>query len=177
MEEEAPRVIDGSDGGQYWLIDGVESPIRDWNVSSGRASLHWTGASARFEELRKGAYDANARVSDMDLAGIELSLNFPSAVWGFAGRVFSAMNDKEVGLACLRAYNDCGSSTLSWQLERFEKTQREVLPACHLVRTRKVWDIHQFTLVIGSHFLLPVQKQKRQSICMLGHRHSFRSPA
>lgn len=106
MEEEAPRVIDGSDGGQYWLIDGVESPIRDWNVSSGRASLHWTGASARFEELRKGAYDVNARVSDMDLAGIELSLNFPSAVWGFAGRVFSAMNDKEVGLACLRAYND-----------------------------------------------------------------------
>lgn len=102
----APRIVDGDDGGQYWLIDGEISPIRDWNVASGRASKNWTGAAARFEELRPGGWNVSARVRDMDIAGIELSLNFPSAMWGFAGRVFSAMKDKELGLACLRAYND-----------------------------------------------------------------------
>jgi predicted TIM-barrel fold metal-dependent hydrolase len=102
----APRVVDGEDGGQYWLIDGALSPIRDWNVASGRASKDWTGAAARFEELRPGGWDVDARVRDMDLAGIELSLNFPSAMWGFAGRVFSAMKDRDLGFACLRAYND-----------------------------------------------------------------------
>lgn len=104
--DDAPRVIEGDDGGQYWLIDGKPEAIRDWNVAMGRATSEWGGEPARYDELRRGGWDVDARVRDMDVAGIALSLNFPSAIWGFCGRVFSAMPDAELGLACLRAYND-----------------------------------------------------------------------
>jgi predicted TIM-barrel fold metal-dependent hydrolase len=112
---EVPHVVEGDDGGHYWLIEGHANPIRDWNVAAGRATADWGGEPARYDELRRGAYDVDARIADMDLAGISMSLNFPSALWGFAGRVFSAMSDPDLGLACLRAYNDwmieewCGS--------------------------------------------------------------------
>jgi predicted TIM-barrel fold metal-dependent hydrolase len=46
----------------------------------------------------------------MDLAGIEASLCFPSIVAGFSGSVFSHSKDPELGLACVRAWND-------WHLE------------------------------------------------------------
>jgi len=53
-----------------------------------------------------------ARLHDMDVAGVWSSLCFGSTVWGFAGTKFSTMADPEVGLACLRAYND-------WMIEEW----------------------------------------------------------
>ena len=65
---------------------------------------------ARFDEMRRGCWDIDARIADMDLAGIWASLNFPSLIAGFAGTVFWKSNDPELGLAALRAWND-------WHLE------------------------------------------------------------
>jgi predicted TIM-barrel fold metal-dependent hydrolase len=42
----------------------------------------------------------------MDLNGIWGSLNFPSLPRGFSGRALSNLVDQELGLACVRAYND-----------------------------------------------------------------------
>jgi predicted TIM-barrel fold metal-dependent hydrolase len=42
----------------------------------------------------------------MDLDGVYASLCFPSLIAGFAGTVFSASKDPELGLACVRAWND-----------------------------------------------------------------------
>lgn len=121
----APRIVERDDGSQCWLIDGVVHPIRDWNVAAGRATSQWGGEPARYEELRAGGYDPVERVRDMDLAGIAMSLNFPSAIWGFAGRVFSAMHDLEVGLSCLAAYND-------WMLDEWCGSNPERFIACQL---------------------------------------------
>jgi predicted TIM-barrel fold metal-dependent hydrolase len=46
----------------------------------------------------------------MDIAGIWATLCFPSLVAGFCGAVFSQASDKELGLACTRAWN-------RWHLE------------------------------------------------------------
>jgi predicted TIM-barrel fold metal-dependent hydrolase len=59
-----------------------------------------------FEQMRPGCYDADARIKDMDLGGIWAQLNFPSQITGFCGRVFAAAKDREVGLACVQAWND-----------------------------------------------------------------------
>jgi predicted TIM-barrel fold metal-dependent hydrolase len=40
------------------------------------------------------------------------SVCFPSLVWGFAGRVFALLGDRELGRACMTAYND-------WMLEEW----------------------------------------------------------
>jgi predicted TIM-barrel fold metal-dependent hydrolase len=61
---------------------------------------------ARFDEMRPGCFDIHARIKDMDIAGIWASLCFPSLIAGFAGAVFSRCSDPDVGLACLRAWND-----------------------------------------------------------------------
>jgi predicted TIM-barrel fold metal-dependent hydrolase len=42
----------------------------------------------------------------MDLNGVWASLNFPSQISGFCGRVFFSAEDPELGLACVRAWND-----------------------------------------------------------------------
>ena len=61
---------------------------------------------ARFEDMRPGCFDIGARIADMDLNGVWASLCFPSLVAGFCGSVFIRSDDPELGLACLRAWND-----------------------------------------------------------------------
>ena len=73
---------------------------------------------ARFEDMRPGCYDIEARVADMDINGVWASLCFPSLVAGFCGSVFMRSDDPELGLACLRAWND-------WHLEVWAGTHPE----------------------------------------------------
>ena len=56
--------------------------------------------------MRPGCYDVDARVHDMDINGVWASVNFPSMITGFCGRVFSAAQDPELGAACTQAWND-----------------------------------------------------------------------
>ena len=67
---------------------------------------------ARFDEMRPGCFDIVARIQDMDRAGVWASLCFPSLVSGFCGAVYSRAHDRDLGLACLRAFND-------WHLEEW----------------------------------------------------------
>ena len=60
----------------------------------------------RFDQMRPGCYDVDARIRDMDINGVWASLNFPSMITGFCGRVFFSAEDHELGLACVRAWND-----------------------------------------------------------------------
>jgi len=60
----------------------------------------------RFDQMRRGCWDIEARIRDMDINGVWASLNFPSMITGFCGRVFSQCSDPELGLAVTRAWND-----------------------------------------------------------------------
>ena len=42
----------------------------------------------------------------MDINGVWASVNFPSMITGFCGRVFFDAEDRDLGLACVRAWND-----------------------------------------------------------------------
>ena len=73
---------------------------------------------SRFDEMRPGCFDIHARIADMDINGIWASLCFPSLVAGFCGAVFSRAEDPELGLACMRAWND-------WHLDVWAGTYPE----------------------------------------------------
>jgi len=60
----------------------------------------------RFDQMRPGCYDVDARVRDMDINGVWASVSFPSQITGFCGRVFFAIPDRDLGVACIRAWND-----------------------------------------------------------------------
>src|SRR5262249_39598326 len=46
------------------------------------------------------------RVKDLDVDGIAASLCFPDFVSGFGGTRFNKLADRELGFACIKAYND-----------------------------------------------------------------------
>jgi predicted TIM-barrel fold metal-dependent hydrolase len=68
-----------------------------------------------YDEMRPGCYDPKARLDDMDLNWTEASLSFPTFP-RFCGQTFLEAKDRELALACVKAYNDwmveewCGDS-------------------------------------------------------------------
>jgi len=106
LADGAPHLVERDDGSQAWIYEGNPYPNIGLNAVVGRPKDEWTMEPARFDEMRKGCWDINARIADMDVAGIWASLCFPSLIAGFAGAVFSRSQDPELGLACVRAWND-----------------------------------------------------------------------
>jgi hypothetical protein len=105
LQDRAPRIVE-MDGKQTWVYEDNLYPNVGLNAVIGRPKEEWSMEPARFDEMRKGCWDIDARIHDMDLAGIWASLNFPSLIAGFAGTVFWKSQDPELGLAVLRAWND-----------------------------------------------------------------------
>jgi predicted TIM-barrel fold metal-dependent hydrolase len=105
-----PRVVQLDGGREAWEYEGNLYPNVGLNAVVGRPREDWSMDPARFSEMRPGCYDIDARIADMDTAGIWASLCFPSLVAGFCGSVFSRSRDPALGLACVRAWND-------WHLE------------------------------------------------------------
>jgi predicted TIM-barrel fold metal-dependent hydrolase len=106
LQEGAPRLVEDSDGSQCWIFEDNRYPNVGLNAVVGRPRDEWSMEPARFDEMRRGCYDIDARIEDMDRAGIWAALCFPSLVSGFCGAVYSRAKDRELGLACLRAFND-----------------------------------------------------------------------
>ena len=59
----------------------------------GRPVSEYGFEPARFDEMRRGAWDIHERVKDMDLNGVYASLNFPSFLPGFAGQRLQQVTD------------------------------------------------------------------------------------
>jgi predicted TIM-barrel fold metal-dependent hydrolase len=68
-----------------------------------------------YDEMRPGCYEPMARRADLEIAGCDGSLPFPTFP-RFCGQTFLEADDKELGLACIEAYNNwmidewCGDS-------------------------------------------------------------------
>jgi predicted TIM-barrel fold metal-dependent hydrolase len=88
-----------------WRFEDVVKPIRRNIAAAGLDRDEMDLNPISFDEMRKGCYDAVARLADMDLNHVEASLCFPQ-MSRFCGQEFSEAKDKDLGLACVRAYND-----------------------------------------------------------------------
>jgi predicted TIM-barrel fold metal-dependent hydrolase len=106
LQPDAPRVVETGDGHQAWEFEGQRFSQVGLNAVAGRRPQSTGTEPLRFEQMRPGCYDINARVRDMDLNGVWASLNFPSQIGGFCGRNFFGARNPELGLACVRAWND-----------------------------------------------------------------------
>lgn len=106
LAERAPRIVETGAGHQVWSFEGRTYTQVGMNAVAGRRPETYGLEPFRFDQMRPGCYDADARVADMDLNGVWASLNFPSQISGFCGRVFFTADDPELGEACVRAWND-----------------------------------------------------------------------
>ncbi|HJO22687.1 MAG: amidohydrolase family protein [Myxococcota bacterium] len=118
FQDRAPHVI-VEDDMDYWEFEGRRIPNIGLSVMAGRPYEEYTVAPVRFRDMRKGCYDPEERLLDMDRDGIEASALFPT-IPGMAGTLFNQADDKDLGLRCLETYNDWLADTwCSTAPERF----------------------------------------------------------
>jgi predicted TIM-barrel fold metal-dependent hydrolase len=105
---------------QHNLISVDDHVIEPPDMFEGRLPAKLADRAPRIVESEDGRVrcgatrtaSIDARIADMDIAGIWASLNFPSLIAGFSGTVFWKSDDHELGLAVLRTWND-------WHLEQW----------------------------------------------------------
>jgi predicted TIM-barrel fold metal-dependent hydrolase len=106
LQPHAPTIIKTDQGHEVWEFEGQRFTQVGMNAVAGRRPETVKVEPFRFEQMRPGCYDIEARVKDMDINGVWASVNFPSMITGFCGRVFFNAHDKELGLGCIKAWND-----------------------------------------------------------------------
>ena len=106
LQDRAPRIVETRQGHQVWEFEGERYTQVGMNAVAGRRPETYGLEPFRFDQMRPGCYDVDARVRDMDINGVWASVNFPSQITGFCGRVFFSCPDHDLGLACVRAWND-----------------------------------------------------------------------
>jgi predicted TIM-barrel fold metal-dependent hydrolase len=109
FRDRCPRIVE-VDGRQAWLYEDELTfiPMGSCRPLPGFDEAGYPPApgTARFDEIRPGCYDPGERIKDMDIDGVWGQLCFPNYA-RFAGhRFFLNVKDHQLGLACLRTYND-----------------------------------------------------------------------
>jgi predicted TIM-barrel fold metal-dependent hydrolase len=112
--DRAPRVVRKADGSDVWVFEGNQMPNIGLNAVAGRPPEQYGVEPTCFDQLRKGCYDVDARIGDMNANGVLASMCFPTFP-SFCGQLWRNTADKDLALAMARAYNDwhidewCGS--------------------------------------------------------------------
>jgi predicted TIM-barrel fold metal-dependent hydrolase len=107
------QVVEGNM--EFWVYDGKRYPSSGLSACAGKSKEEFSPEPVTYAEMRPGCYDSQARLEDMDRAGILASLCFPT-ITRFCGQLFMDASDRDFGLVCLKAYNDwmmeewCGSA-------------------------------------------------------------------
>lgn len=99
----------------FWVYEDHVSGTLLGNAAAGLPPEEVNVGPIRFADMRPGFYEPKARLADMDLNHVERSICFPTFA-RFCGQTFLNGRDKDLALACVRAYNDfmvdewCGDS-------------------------------------------------------------------
>jgi len=127
MRDKVPYVDRDNKGRQCWFLNGKRLSIIGLTATAGRGDMmNWP---ATYDDMHPGAYDANARIKYMDDMGIWAMVMYPN-VAGFGNQEFLKLEDPELMLACVEAYND-------WQTDWAAADSRRLLP----VTSIPFWDI------------------------------------
>jgi predicted TIM-barrel fold metal-dependent hydrolase len=116
-----PHVERHSDGHDYWMIDGARHGLCG-NGSAGALMADRRRDPETWEEMPRAAYIPSERLKAMDANGADFSVLYPT-VAGVAGEVFGRIEDAELELACVRAYND-------WLIEEWAGCSERFVPQC-----------------------------------------------
>ncbi|MFP6850453.1 MAG: amidohydrolase family protein [Pseudomonas sp.] len=105
FKDRAPKVVRGTGGSHQWQLEGLRAPGLGLNAVAGRPKSEYGFEPVSYDQVRKGCYDVDARIEDMNANGVLASICFGSFP-GFAGARFQKMEDKALALATIQAYND-----------------------------------------------------------------------
>jgi len=107
----------------WWFYEDLRRPLTRLDTAVGFPRDQVILAGITYDEMRQGSYKLKDRLEDMDIAGIEASLCFPTFP-RFCGQTFYEAQDKELALLCVQAYND-------WMVEEWcGESGGRMLPLC-----------------------------------------------
>jgi predicted TIM-barrel fold metal-dependent hydrolase len=119
--ERAPRLQKQPDGSEAWTIDGQTVPLTGAS-SVGALMDDRTVEPRTWAEMPRAAYVPSARLDVMDRDGVDYSVLLPS-VAGVAGENLNRIEDADLELACVRAYND-------WLAQEWTGHSPRFVPQC-----------------------------------------------
>ena len=109
FDDDSPTKVD------CWLYEDLVYTHKRMVAAVGYPKEEMTLTPITYDDMRPGCYDPKARLADMDVGWVEASMCFPTLP-RFCGQTFLEGADKDLGLACVKAYNDwmveewCGGS-------------------------------------------------------------------
>jgi predicted TIM-barrel fold metal-dependent hydrolase len=109
----SPRVGNPGDGpdADWWFYEDLRRPLLRLDAAVGYDRDEVDLRAVTYEQMRPGAFQVGPRLEDMDANWIDASLCFPTFP-RFCGQTFTEAKDRELGLLCVKAYND-------WMLEEW----------------------------------------------------------
>ena len=116
-----PHVERQPDGTECWVLDGEKLPLAGV-ASAGAAMADRSLEPQRWEDVPRSAYVPTERLKAMDSDGVDYSVLYPT-VAGLAGETFGRIQDEELELACVQAYND-------WLIEEWASASDRFVPQC-----------------------------------------------
>ena len=120
-DDRIPHLAKNSDGVERWVVDGREIPLAGV-ADCGAAMPDRTVNPQCWADVPTSIYDPKERLKVMDGAGIDYAVLYPT-VAGSGGQSFGRIQDPELELACVQAYND-------WLLEEWAGVNDRFVPQC-----------------------------------------------
>lgn len=87
-----------------WYYDDLVSPLLMLSAAVGFEEVGFSVTT--YDEIRKGSWDQAARLEDMDANHTDAAICFPNTLPRFCGQTFYERKDHDLGLLCVKAYND-----------------------------------------------------------------------
>ena len=128
LETIAPQQVEVN-GKNFWLYEGQKIGNMGLNAVVGRPKEEYGMEPLRYQDMRKGVYDIDERINDMNANGILSSICFPTFPT-FAGNLFHQAKDKKAAKRVIEAYND-------WHIDEWAGTHPgRIIPLALL----PIWD-------------------------------------
>lgn len=99
FRDRAPRV-ESTAMGDFWIVDSNVTGAIGLDSSAGRKPEEFKAMGLTYKEMRPGAYDAKARLEDMDVDGVDAEVLY------FGGPVTQYPADPELRRYIIQRYND-----------------------------------------------------------------------
>ena len=102
--DHVPYVVRNDKGMDVWMLEGTQIGMVGTSASGTNPEGQWVPQNT-YEDCHPAAYDSCERLRYMDEVGIWAQVLYPN-VAGFGSQKFFDLEDPELQIACVRAYND-----------------------------------------------------------------------
>ena len=119
--DRVPHLATAKDGNEQWILDG-QVLLDGRTARAGALMADRNEDPKRWADVPGAAFVPTERLKAMDAAGIDYSVLYPT-VAGLAGETFGRLQDSELEIACVQAYND-------WLIDEWASASDRFIPQC-----------------------------------------------